>query len=585
MRTMNRIIQIARRADQDQGGLSLIELMVAIAVLFIALIALARTATVAFTDVAVARHRQTGAQLANRLLEEVRGLPYDTVLNGLDDADLAGDPNIEQCGPTDWYYLACPPAPGAEEIVHNPGLENPTVPNDDIVPLVPHQGEVGPPEFPSTFEWGVYVTHAADAPEAGALRVTVRVTWETSQRQGLRNFVEARTLVYSPEGCVESSTHPFSAPCQPYFYGNGSLGAGTVRTTGTLEGAEFDEMEIDLPVQSADGQMEQITHVEGSLNLPQAALIVAGEETNTAPSSASSAADDDPSTTAAEHSSATVGPQGPDGVSVSGGGSQLSISIGGGMAGESYSTTAANTTNTCNAQLDELPCGYGSSLQAGSITEALGLTGDGGIADLVDVDAAGTQGTTYVRRLMPGGSVGLVRENVQWILPEIRLGSLPDGLLEAPSGWEGYWVRLTGFSVTATAEAGEGTAAPTVTFGGGTIRYWNGLGYTDQSVAAVASGGAELDIEPLDFTGVTVGGDTIRVQIAGTVTIQQTSTSEDVDGSDRLEARAVVGTPLVAEMGYQVTRNGGPLANLVVEFDAGGARAAALYQPAPDPAS
>jgi Tfp pilus assembly protein PilV len=52
MGTMNRIIQIARRADQDQGGLSLIELMVAIGVLFIALLALARTATVAFTDVA-----------------------------------------------------------------------------------------------------------------------------------------------------------------------------------------------------------------------------------------------------------------------------------------------------------------------------------------------------------------------------------------------------------------------------------------------------------------------------------------------------------------------------------------------------
>jgi type II secretory pathway pseudopilin PulG len=572
MSTMNRIIQITRRANREEG-LSLIELMVAISILFIALLALARTATVAFTDVAVARQRQTGSQLANRLLEEVRGLPYETVLNGLDDADLASDPNIVNCGGTNWYYLACPPAPDVEEIVHNPGLAD----EGTTVPLVPHQGEVGPPDFPSTFEWAVYVTEAADAPDAGALRVTVRVTWTANQRGGLRNFAEARTLVYSPEGCVDSATHPFSAPCQPYFYGNGSLGAGAVRTTGTLDGVPFDALDVDLPAQSADAQMEQITHVEGSLNLPQAAVVVAGVQTATDPTSVSSAADDDPSTTAAEYSSGSVGPQAPDGLTLSGGSRALTISIGGGMAGDSSSTTAANTTNTCSSQLDDLPCGYGSSLQAGAISETVNLGSDVGTSGLVSVGAAGSQGTTYVRRLQPGGSLGLVRETVEWVLPDIQLGGLPSGLDSTPAGWEGYWLRLTGFSATATAEAGEGTVAPSVTITGGTIRYWNGSGYTDQAVTA---SGGDVAIAPLTFTE-TSGGPNIEVRIFGTVTVQETGISEELDGADRVESKASVGTPLIAEMSYHVLRDDSTVSRLLVQFDAGGARAAAIYQAAP----
>jgi type II secretory pathway pseudopilin PulG len=572
MSTMNRIIQITRRANREEG-LSLIELMVAISILFIALLALARTATVAFTDVAVARQRQTGSQLANRLLEEVRGLPYETVLNGLDDADLAGDPNIVNCGGTNWYYLACPPAPDVEEIVHNPGLAD----EGTSVPLVPHQGEVGPPDFPSTFEWAVYVTEAADAPEAGALRVTVRVTWTANQRGGLRNFAEARTLVYSPEGCVDSATHPFSAPCQPYFYGNGSLGSGGIRTTGTLDGVSFDAVDVDLATQSSDAQMEQITHVEGSLNLPRAAVVVDGVETATDPTSLSSAADDDPSTSASEYSSGSVGPQAPGSLSLSGASRELSISIGGGMAGDSSSTTAANTTNTCNSQLDDLPCGYGSSLQAGAISETVNLGADTGTSALVSVGAAGTQGTTYVHRLVPGGTLGLVRETVQWVLPEIRLGGLPSGMDSSPPGWEGYWVALTGFSATATAEAGEGTVAPSVTITGGTIRYWNGSGYTDQAVTA---GGGAVPIAPVDFTQ-TSGGPNIQVKINGTVAVQETAISEELDGTDRVESKASVGTPLIAEMTYHVLTNDSTISRLLVQFDAGGARAATIYQAAP----
>lgn len=581
---MKGIIDIAQRANREERGLSLIELMVAMSVLLVALLVLARTGTVAFTDVAHARQRQTGTQLANRLIEEVRGLPYETVLNGHDIADLTGDsdPRTVNCGGTDWYYVACPAEdPDAEELVENPGVMD----DGPVVPLAPHEGEVGPPDFPSAYEWAVYVMEANDAPTAGALRVTVRVSWTGTFREGLRNFVEVRTLIYSPEGCVDSSTHPFSAPCQPYFYGNGSFGAGAVATSGTVHGLTFDSVEIDLPVQSADAQLEQVGHVEGSLNFPQASTVVAGAQTTTVPVSTASAADDDPSTTATEYSSTSEGPQSPQSVSVSGGGNELGVDIAGGMTGSSVSTTAANTTNTCNSQIDELPCGYGSSLQGGSILHSLSLNGGEGTAGLVNMGAAGSSGSVYARRIVPAGSVGRIRETVRWVLPTIRLGGLPSGMNTAPAGWEGYWVQLSGFAVTASAEAGVATAAPSVTYDGGTLRYWNGSGYTGQSIESMASSGGTISVASLDHSSGNGIGNQNRVQISGTVTVQQTGTSEEVSGTDRLQAKAMVGTPLLVDMDYQVTRNLVPVANLSVEFDAGGARAAAIYQPTPTPAT
>jgi hypothetical protein len=543
---------------------------VAIGILFIALLALARTATVAFTDVAAARQRQTGAQLANRLLEEVRGLPYDTVLNGLDDADLGGDANIAVCG-TDYYYPACPPDPDAEEIVHTPGLPDPTT------PLVPHRGTVGPPDFPSNFRWWVYVTEAADAPEAGALRITVRVAWSDAIREGVRNFVEAQTLVYSPEGCVDSATHPFSAPCQPYFYGNGSAGAGTVDTTGTVEGFSFDSVGIDMLGQSADAQMEQITNVEGAVNLPRAVTVVGGVETSTTPESVSTAGDDDPSTSVGIYSRETVGPQAPGNVAVSGTGDELAVVIDGSTTGTTTSTTEANITNTCNVQVDDLPCGHSTSRQAGAITETLGLTGSVGTSNLVSVGVAGSDSSSYVRRSIPGGEeIGSVQQTVEWVLPEIRIGGLPSGMQATPANWEGYWVRLSGFTATATAQAGQGTTAPSVTITGGQVRYWNGSGYTNQ---AVTSAGGDISIAPLDHSSGTGDGNTVRVEIAGSVSVQPSDTSETLDGTDRLQGKGVIGTPLIVDMAYRVSRNGTQVADLLVEFDAGSARASALYKP------
>jgi type II secretory pathway pseudopilin PulG len=572
MLKMTRIIHIARRANQDQVGLSLIELMVAISVLFIALLVLARTATVAFSDVAVARQRQTGAQLANRLLEEVRGLPYASVQKGLSGLDLGGDPeNIHLCGGT-YYYPAC----DAEPLVYTPGLplDPPTT------PLIPHQGAVGPPDFPSEYTWSVYVTEATDAPEQGAYRVTARVSWTAAVRQGLRNFVEVQTLIYSPEGCVSTDTHPFSAPCQSYFYGNGNSGSGASQTTGSIAGISFDAAGFGLLEQASDAQEEQVTHVEGAVVLPSAWTLVGETKTETTPAGVVTDADNDPSSPSGTYDSGSSGLQAPGTASVSGGGNQLSVSIAGSASGSSVSATAASPSNSCNLQTDGRPCGYSSATQVGAMAQTLSLSSGVGSASLISIAALTTPNTTYVRRFVPaGGEPGLIRETVTWRLPQISIGGLPSGQVQAPSGWAGYWVRLSGFTATATAEAGLNTAAPTVTISGGQISYWNGSGYSSRSVTASAE---EIPIRAVDHSAGLGDGNIVRVQISGAVNVQQSTTAQSLDGtSTRLEARAAVGAPLVVELNYTVSRNGQQMADLAMEFNAGDARANTVYQPAP----
>jgi hypothetical protein len=53
------------------------------------------------------------------------------------------------------------------------------------------------------------------------------------------NVVRVQSLFASPAGCVSSSTHPFAAPCQPFFYGLAQVPAGKIAVTGTVQGLSF----------------------------------------------------------------------------------------------------------------------------------------------------------------------------------------------------------------------------------------------------------------------------------------------------------------------------------------------------------
>ena len=576
MRNLNDRIAALRGRIAAQEGLSIIEMAVALGVVFVSLLALARTATVAFSDTANSRQRQTGNQLANQLLEQVAGLPWETLQKGLATSDLGGDPSIVSCSGT-YRYLDC----SGEPIKHT---DYP--PNTEISPLVPNEGTVDPadPEnegIVGVYSWRVYVTEPTNLPSAGGYRVIAVVDWENRGRQGVRSEVEAQTLRYSPSGCVDSATHTFSGPCSAYFYGTGRAGGGTINTTGTwAQGdAPFDSLTMTLLAETADAQVENVSKVEGDVSLPTLTMIIDGVETAES-ASAASAADTDPATPAGTYSTSSIGPQASGVVQkLNDSGNKMSMSFASGATGSSTSATAAGGASACNGQIDGQACGFATGVQSGTMTQTMDLKNPG-LATLVSVAGSTSPVTTYVRRQVPPGQNGLIRETVTWTLPEIRIGgispaSLIPSAIEPSGGWLGYWVRLRDFSATATAESGTGTVAPTVTINGGTIDAWHGNGY--DSYPVTTAGGTVVMSSVSQKTKVS--GKFQQVDISGEVSWERSDVFETItSGSTRTEAKATIGSPLVVEMNYVVTDDDVNVANLTIQLTAGRGEVATRYQ-------
>ena len=562
-------LRILSRLRHDERGFSLIEAAVAMGIVFVSLVVLAGMTAGAARDIGFARQRQGANQIANQLLEEVRGLAYSTLKLGHKSSDLSGDANIVNCSGTR-YFKACPSSdPNAEKLIVSSGIP-------DVTPLVPHTGTYGPPLYPSTYSWAVYVTEAVGVPSSGAYRLTAIVSWNNAQRQGLANSVQAQTLIFSPEGCTSPSTHPFAAPCEVYFRGFGSLDPGSVTTSGTIAGVTFDSMIAHLASARADVQVEQVTMVNGESRLPGGERISGGETTGAGLTTDSSSADNDPSSAATGYESSSSLLQAGGDVVASGGANEIRVSVAGGDSGKTISTIAASTTNACNSQIDGRPCAYSETRHSGSVTQTLTLGSGVGTAALVSVGTQASPSTIYGRRFVSGaGGTGLVRETVTRRLPTVSLGGLPSGVA-APSGWAGHWARITGYQATATAEAGAGTATPAVTFSGGTVQVWNGSGYT--SVPVNAAGVDELTIAPVSVTSGAV-----TVDVSGSLSIGPVALEEAiVSGSERSLGSATAESPLSGTISYEVTVSGVSQASLVMKVDLGAAVARTAYEPAPE---
>ena len=322
-----------RRLHREQAGLTLIETLVALGVMLIALLALAHTVSVGFTDIGLSRQRLGANQIANKILEQVRGLSLSRVGQGLASEDkLFQDPNIVSCPDGALYYRKCPESdPAAEKIVHTAGLP-------DEVPMVPHKRSWGPPEFTAEYTSRLYVTQAKDV--SGAYRVTVLVNWENPQRRGVRDFVKTQSLLYTPEGTTDPGTG--AGGDAPFFYGTGSVGRGGVTVTpnpgvsggvGVAGFGSWDSLSQDLYALEANVQTQSLGRAEGRALMTGGRKVVGGNETISGGETATSVADDDPATP-------TGTTQGPLGLmqstvlaSVTGGGNALDVRAASGTGG------------------------------------------------------------------------------------------------------------------------------------------------------------------------------------------------------------------------------------------------------------
>src|SRR5215472_9692072 len=85
-RLLSKLTVLARH-DDDESGFTLVELLVALMVLALVLVSIAYSLTSSLTNVAYARQAQAATGLANKALEQIRGMPFSTMKSGSNNSD------------------------------------------------------------------------------------------------------------------------------------------------------------------------------------------------------------------------------------------------------------------------------------------------------------------------------------------------------------------------------------------------------------------------------------------------------------------------------------------------------------------
>jgi type II secretory pathway pseudopilin PulG len=222
-----------RPGGRPDAGLTLIELMVALMVAFVALTVLAGVFIGALHTLTVAKQRQTATALGTRAMEQMRALPFSTITSGLSINDLAGDANITS--PARQHAHAEPAAaPTVIEVLQTNGDAMTTAPPPPCeglrTPLLPHRCTARLDRVVYTVASYVSVV-AGGGPTQYSL--TTIVTWKSSATRGRDKTVVNRSRAFSPNGTCTPANHPFNTPCQSQYSAYAGLSEGGVTLSGS----------------------------------------------------------------------------------------------------------------------------------------------------------------------------------------------------------------------------------------------------------------------------------------------------------------------------------------------------------------
>ena len=420
MRGLIALSPAVRRRTRDDKGFTLIEVMVALGLVFAAVTIAVAVVTRSMTYIGFARQRDTANSLADQTMEQLRALPFATVQAGLDNTDLSTttDTNILKggsggCPSGSYCYKVAPSTQQCPSGVPAYGERIPHGANANITPLVPHQATqtVGPTKFTVSS----YISYLCDQLTTNTYRVTVIVSWAASQVHGVNSQVTTQSVFYSGGGCISAANHPFAAPCQPFFYSTADIQGASVGISGAIQGITFDSAQdppasLDLPQFVSNLSVEQVSQTQGVSRTSGVTLDIDGSSPATSGYARdTTGADNDPAQPGQVYQQTSPNPKaGPGSASVSdsGFGNSFTLTSSGGDTYGSTSTTSASASNPCanrsgTNQTDNQPCGNASSLQNGTMTALLRLKppgGDLGNATLASVAAPATQSYGFTKR-------------------------------------------------------------------------------------------------------------------------------------------------------------------------------------------
>lgn len=624
---MRRPLLVRRaRLVGEEGGFTLIETVVAITVIFGMLMSLAVVVTAGFGYQARARQQQSANGVANGLMEEIRGLPFDKIKAGMLSTDLSGDANIVDCGGTKRLF-GCTGSgssvPGtAEKIVSSAGLS-------DTDPLVPHRSSTSPNQpielNGKTFAWATYVSQS-DAATGGPYpyRVTVVVTWTTIG--GASKSVRVQSLFWSPAGCKSTAVHPYSAPCQAVLYGEAIVPSASLRidpVSGSqepIQGVELSSAELVLSEAEATIQQELLAQAQASAQASGVRFTQTDDtELLTGNIEARAAADNDAGSSSTTYSRVRCATEltctgGTGSYPSSSAATRLSFTVPTVTDGQGVATTSATSTNACpptnvqaSGETDFLPCSAAAIVQPSAITANAVLGGTTpalGTVTLAQVQAPASSTLAPIRAFAnrvtnpaPSGAGctpaaatdGCVALSASRTLGTINVGALPSGIGSPPtwsgsSAWNGYYLSIVGYQDSATAAAGTGAPVPTVTGPAGTLYYYDAA-TADYATIALNSSSITGLTKTYTTTG-TISGTSVTVTMAidgVNTTASSTSTSANPSTSGSVTRNDVTAqvVPPVITVHYQITVPGATLVDTVITLNLGTIGLSGTYATAP----
>ncbi len=574
-----------------EHGFGMVELVVAMTILTIVLLAFSLVFSNSLLAVGFQRERQTAQSLANQAMEQVRALPFSTVSRGLNSADstLATDPNITIAGATHTLSFN--------------GI-NETIPvgsgASTSAPLNPHETTVT--SNGEDFIVRSYVTNYENSTTSNEYRITVVVSWTNHFNQGgLSTSVTSESVINASGGCIAASTHPFGSPCQPFLYSTASVGSGTITVSGTINGVSFDNAKLLLANADSSIQVEQISAIQGQAQTSGTSITDgAGSTTSAGAQSGSTGADNDPGSSSPSISNSSVTQPSVSATSLTdaAGRDQITVTPSASDTASNVSTPAASSTNVCQdlagtGLTTNLPCGSARAQQASTASIAGRFySADNllGTSTLASVAAPANPVKLFTMRTATGGGSyctatsgdGCADGRANRSIGTLSLGALPS-TLSAPAGWGGYLVRLSNYADTVTAESGIGAETPSVAFGSTapTISYWNGSGYTTLTLTTGSS--AAIPASAVDRTW-TVAGTAVRVQLIPSLTTGGTSTTDSAASSGtatRTSASATAASPISGSIHLIATSGTDTIADLTISIDLGSSTANTSYTAAP----
>jgi type II secretory pathway pseudopilin PulG len=539
-------------ARTNEAGFTILESTIALSLVFATLVGLLGALTAGSRGLITGRQRSAALAMANEVLESARGRAYGDVGHDFDsDPTLGTDPAITGTAPS-LMYNGEPLAASAVDA----GASGGTVTNP-LYPFSPHNFTLQREK--TTYTTVVYVTTVSPANGDVYKRITAKVSWSPNQYATAARSVTLSSFLFNA-----------AAPPDPKLVGTGEVDAGAFAVTGTVSGISLSDARLTLPyvsggidsgfVRSAKGLARSgysEVNLLGGLVSGCSLLGLLGASCD--PALAAADADNDSGTAPPDTDQETASP--------AGGGSILALpaltfSIGSGTAqaqATARSCWSCYPADPAVGDDDRLPHFYGRA--TGPATVSADILSGGVLGKLLSYSTSPTATVTVDRH--DSGNNQLVTSTTSVSFPALDLLPLTIG----PLGYSGV-VKVAAASPTATAEAGPGAVAPTVTGGVVNVRYWNGLNYTTVPITPGVAASATIPSVSI-FAGAGF------VTVSGSITSTPKVTEQTAAGGVTTAASASLTNWLFVDL--SVTMPGGTSTNLHLDY--GRLAANAVYQP------